>query len=114
MLKKTLIFAVALAIAISPLLPSVFADSGSWGTPVATAAWDYDYFRVERLKLDSDTSAPYAFNDVVFVAKTAESCEYPDLCDQVDLTIFKDGESLEIASVSDVVTDAFSQTAQDG
>ena len=114
MLKKTLIFAVALAIAISPLLPRVFADSGEWGTPVATAAWDYDYFRVERLSLDSDTSGPYTFNDVVFVVKTAESCDETSLCDQVDLTIFKDGESLEIASVSDVVTDAFSQTAQDG
>ncbi|MFA4846129.1 MAG: hypothetical protein WC654_06250 [Patescibacteria group bacterium] len=114
MLKKTLIFTVAFAIAISPLLPTVFADSGEWGTPVATAAWDYDYFRVERLKLDYDTSAPYAFNDAVFVAQTAKSCEYPDLCEQVDLTIFKDGEALEIASVSDSVTDTFWHTAQDG
>ncbi len=114
MLKKTLILAVALAIALSPLLPTVFADSGSWSTPVATAAWDYDYFRVERLKLDADTSGPYAFNDAVFVVKTAESCEYPDLCEQVDLTIFKDGEALEVASVDDSVTDAFWQTAQDG
>lgn len=114
MLKKTLIFAVALAIALSPLLPTVFADSGSWGTPVATAAWDYDYFRVERLKLDADTSGPYAYNNAVFVVATAESCEYPDLCEQVDLTVFKDGETLELASVDNSVTDAFWQTAQDG
>ncbi|MBI4437496.1 hypothetical protein HY631_00930 [Candidatus Uhrbacteria bacterium] len=114
MLKKTLILAVAVAIGVSPLLPSVFADSGAWQTTVATAAWDYDSFRVERLALDAGASGPYAFNDAVFVAATAQACSDPDACEQVDLTIFKDGVSLEIASVSDSVTDAFWQTAQDG
>ncbi|MBI5793554.1 hypothetical protein HZA87_00485 [Candidatus Uhrbacteria bacterium] len=114
MLKKILIFAVVLATLVSPLLPRVFADSGAWKTSVAASAWDYDYFRVERLKLDSGTSGPFAFNDAMFVVKTAESCEYPDVCGQVDLTIFKDGGALEVASVDNAVTDAFAQTAQDG
>jgi hypothetical protein len=113
MLKKTLIAAVALAIAISPLLPRVFADSGEWGATVATAAWDYDYFRVERLSLEDDVSGPYAFNDAVFVVSQAQSCDDVELCEQVDLAIFKDGESLEVTSVDERVTDAFVQTAQD-
>ncbi|PJE76923.1 hypothetical protein COV05_01875 [Candidatus Uhrbacteria bacterium CG10_big_fil_rev_8_21_14_0_10_48_16] len=113
MIKKTLILAVAIAIGVSPLLPRVFADSGEWSNNVAEAAWDYDYYRVERLAF-GDMSGPYDFNDAVFVTKTAESCAYPELCDLVDMTILKDGESFEITDVGEQVTDVFWYTAQDG
>jgi hypothetical protein len=113
MLKKTLILAVAIAIGVSPLLPRVFADSGSWTSTVASAAWDYDYYRVERLAL-TQVSGPYDFNDAVFVTSVAESCEFPDLCDRLDLTIFKNGEALEIESVGGRLSSAFWHTAQDG
>ncbi len=114
MLKKTIILAIAVAIGVSPLLPRVFADSGAWNPTVASAAWDYDSFSVERLALDADTEGPYQFNDAVFVTNTAKDCEFPELCNEVDLTIFKDGKSLEIANVTNRVTEAFWHTAQDG
>jgi hypothetical protein len=113
MLKKLLIISIAAMIGVSPLLPRVFADSADWNTVVAQAAWDYDYYRVERLKLD-DTTGPLEYNDVVYFTQTAQSCDYSETCDLVDLTILKDGESLEIASVSDSVTGDFWSIAQDG
>jgi hypothetical protein len=114
MLKKTIILAVAIAIAVSPLLPRVFADSGAWDPILANAAWDYDSYRVERLALDSNIEGPYQFNDALFVVKTSESCEYPTTCETVDMTMFKDGEELEIVDVTNRVTEAFWHTAQDG
>ncbi|NQV90382.1 hypothetical protein HQ487_03155 [Candidatus Uhrbacteria bacterium] len=112
MLKKTLILAVAIAIGVSPLLPRVFADSAEWNALVADAAWDYDYYQVERLTLDAQ-SGPYDYNDAVFVTSTAGSCEYPDICDLIDMTIFKNGESFEIQDVEKGVTNDFWYTAQD-
>ena len=87
MLKKSLIAAFAIAVGVSPLVPSLFADSGSFSTNLATAAWDYDYFGVERLDLDDDISGPDQFADTVFLTQTSELCEYAELCDLVDLTI---------------------------
>ncbi len=113
MLKKSLIAAFAIAVGVSPLVPSLFADSGSFSTNLATAAWDYDYFGVERLDLDDDISGPDQFADTVFLTQTSELCEYADLCDLVDLTILKNGESMTIEGVDDSVTDTFWQTAQD-
>lgn len=113
MLKKTIILTFALAIALCPLLPKVFADSGAWKPTVANAAWDYGTYRVERMALDSDVEGPYQFNDSVFVVKTAESCLSPDTCEIVDMTMLKNGKSLEINDVTDRVTDAFWHTAQD-
>jgi hypothetical protein len=111
MLKKSLILAVAVAILVSPLLPRVFADSGSWSNTIASAAWDYDYFRVERLALD-DVTGPYDFNDAVFVTDVSASCGYD--CSLVDMTIFQDGEAFEIKNVDQQVASAFWHTAQDG
>ena len=113
MLKKIVILAVAVAIGVSPLLPRVFADSGSWSNTVASAAWDYDFYRVERLAL-GDVTGPYDFNDAVFVTEVAESCDYEESCEMVDMTIFQDGEAFEIESVDERVTSAFWHTAQDG
>lgn len=113
MLKKFLLFAFFVAIGVSPLLPRVFADSGASGGIIAEAVWDYNYFRVKRLSLDS-VSGPYDFNDTVFVTSAAASCQYPDSCDLVDVLIFDDGKSFEIEGVDERVTEAFSHTAQDG
>lgn len=113
MLKKFLLFALFVAMGVSPLLPRVFADSGASGSIIAEAVWDYDYFRVKRLSLD-DTSGPYDFNDTVFVTSAADSCQYSDSCNLVDVLIFKDGTSFEIENVDERVTEAFSHTAQDG
>ncbi len=113
MLKKSLILAVAVAILVSPLLPRVFADSGAWSNTVASAAWDYDFYHVERLSLD-EVSGPYDLNDAVFVTKTSDSCEYEESCEMVDMTIFQDGEAFEIEGVDERVASAFWHTAQDG
>ena len=113
MMKKILILAVAVAIGVSPLLPRVFADSGSWTNTIASAAWDYDFYRVERLALDQ-VSGPYDFNDAVFVTKPSDSCEYEESCEMVDMTIFQDGEAFQIDGVDQRVSSAFWHTAQDG
>jgi len=114
MLKKSLIAAFAIAVGISPLVPHLFADSGSFSTNLATAAWDYDYYNVERLDLHEDVSGPSRYADTVFLTQVSELCEFPELCDLVDLTILKDGESLTIEGVDDSITNPFWQTAQDG
>jgi hypothetical protein len=101
MMKKILILAVAVVIGVSPLLPRVFADSGTWTHTIASAAWDYDFYRVERLAQDT-VSGPYDFNDAVFVM------------DGSDMTIFQNGEALGIVGVDQGVISAFWHTAQDG
>jgi hypothetical protein len=113
MLKKSLIAAFAIAVGISPLVPSLFADSGSFSTNLATAAWDYDYYNVERLDLNDDVSGPHQFADTVFLTQVSELCEFPELCDLVDITILKDGESLNVEGVDDSIANPFWQTAQD-
>ncbi len=113
MLKKSLIAAFAIAVGISPLVPQLFADSGSFSTTMATAAWDYDYYNVERLDLNDDVSGPHQFADTVFLTQVSSLCEFPELCDLVDITILKDGESLTMEGVADSVSNPFWQTAQD-
>lgn len=112
MMKKLLILSMAVATALSPLLPRVFADSENWSTPIAAAVWEYDYYRVEQLSL-KNVSGPYGFNDGVFVTSTAKACTQTENCELVDLTMFKDGETLEIDSVSNRVTSPFWHSAQD-
>ncbi len=113
MIKKILILSVMVATAVSPFLPRVFADSASWNTNVASAAWDYDYYRVERLASDpvSDLSEVH---QMVFTSSEAASCYSSDICVLVDLTIFQNGQSFKIQDVDQQVTDLFWQTAQDG
>src|SRR3989338_5634239 len=113
MIKKILILSVMVATAVSPFLQRVFADSASWSTNVASAAWDYDYYRVERLVSDpvSDLSEVH---QMVFITSEAASCHSLDTCVLVDLTIFQNGQSFKIQDVDEQVTDIFWQTAQDG
>jgi hypothetical protein len=113
MLKKMLILAVLVATAISPMLPRVFADSASWNTSVANTAWDYDYYRVERLAL-SDVADTYKVNETVFITNEAAGCHSLDICTLVDVTIFQNGQSLKIQNVDEHVGDIFWQKAQDG
>jgi hypothetical protein len=113
MLKKTIILTFAIAIAVSPLLPRVFADSGEWKQTVANAVWDYGTYRIERVALESDAQGPFQFDDAVFLAETSESCESVETCKLVDMTMLKDGKSFGINDVDDRVTDAFWHSAQD-
>ncbi len=114
MFKKTLIIAFVLAIGVSPLVPRLFADSGSFTTTLANAAWDYDFYSVERLDLDEGISGPYQFAHTVFLSQTSASCEFEDLCDLVDLTILREGDSMTVTGVDDSILDPFWQSAQDG
>lgn len=113
MVKKILILAVLVATAISPMLPRVFADSASWTTSVANAAWDYDYYRVERLALEDVLDLSQA-QEMVFTTSEAASCQSSETCVLVDLTIFQNGQSFKIQDVDEQVTDIFWHTAQDG
>jgi hypothetical protein len=112
LLKKPLVIAVLVAVLVSPLLPSAFADSGAWNNSIAEAAWDYDNYKVQRLSND-ESAGPYKFAGVVFTTKTSESCEYADNCDLVDLTILSNGQELVVEGVDDRLTQAFWHTAQD-
>ena len=112
LLKKPLMIAVAIAVLVSPLLPSAFADSGSWSSTIAEAAWDYDNYKVQRLDLDQ-AAGPYKFAGVVFTTETSTSCAYADNCDLVDVTIYQGGQELVIEGVDDRLTQAFWHMAQD-
>lgn len=113
MLKKSLIVAIALAIGVSPLLPRVFADSGAWSNTIATSAWDYGTYTVERLSL-SEQSDVYNYEDAVFVTTESSACDDPTVCELVDVTLFAHGEFMTLEAVSSDITDAFSHKAQDG
>jgi hypothetical protein len=113
LLKKPLLIALAIAVFVSPLLPSVFADSGAWKNTMAEAAWEYDRYRVQRLNL-GDMNGPYQFAGVTFMTTASDQCQYEESCDLVDLTIFDNGEQFTIEGVADSVTRNFWHTAQDG
>ena len=110
-LKKPLVIAIAVAVLVSPLLPSAFADSGEWENTMAEAAWDYDLFEVHRLDLEGE--GPYQFADTVFTTEASVNCEYSDNCDLVDVTILSNGDSLVIEGVADTILSDFWHTAQD-
>ena len=113
-MKKLLISLIAVTIAVSPLVPRLFADSGSWESTQAEAAWDYDYFAVERLALEDGVRGPFSFADTVFLTKDSIACEFDYACDLVDLTIVNNGQTIEVTGVSDSIEDPFWHMAQDG
>lgn len=110
-LKKPLVIAIALAVLVSPLLPRVFADSGEWENTMAEAAWDYDFYRVQRLDLDG-VSGPYEFANTVFVSEEAASCGNYG-CELVDITILDEGQEYLIENVADSIESDFWHLAQD-
>jgi hypothetical protein len=113
-LKKTLIFTILLAVAVSPFIPSVKATDGQWGTATATDSWDYNLYRVERLSFGKTVQGPFEFNDGVFLTEQAKSCKYPSTCELVDTTFMKNGSALKVANVAKRVTSPFWHTGQDG
>lgn len=113
-LKKPLFLALLIAVAVSPFIYSAHANDGQWGSAVASAVWDYDLYRVERLSFGQTAKGPFEFNDGVFVSEQAKSCKYPDACQVVDLTFLQGGKALRVADVNPRVTDAFWHSAQDG
>lgn len=113
-LKKPLLFALLLAVAVSPLIPFVRANDGQWKSPVAVATWDYDLYRVDRLSFGKTIQGPFEFNDGVFLTEQAASCKYPATCTASDLTFLKDGKTLRVSDVQPRVSSAFWHSAQDG
>ncbi len=113
MLKKSITILAVLAIAVSPLLPSAQADDGSWHSVIAESSWDYDFYRVQQVAFDKNVSDLHELGDAVFVTQTSELCEYEDLCNQVDVTVFKDGSSRTISGVDNRITSPFWHLAQD-
>ncbi len=113
-LKKTLIFTMLIAVAVSPFIPSAKATEGQWGTANGTDTWDYDLYSVERLSFGKTAQGPFEFNDGVFVTEQAKSCKYPAICDLVDMTLMKNGSALRVSNVSQRVTSPFWHSGQDG
>ncbi len=103
MLKKALVFAFIVAVGISPFLPKVFADNGEWHSSVADKAWEYDTHSVQRLALGEGVEGPYNFADTVFFTKKANNCSSNLDCDQVDLSIVKHGDMMNISDVNESV-----------
>jgi hypothetical protein len=111
-LKKPLVIAIAVAVLVSPFLPSAFADSGEWSDTMAEAAWDYDFYQVQRLELEG-VDGPYQFADVLFVTEGSDKCEFEESCNLVDVTILSDGQEFLIEGVADTIESDFWHTAQD-
>ena len=101
-----------LAVLVSPVLPSAFADNGAWqSAPIAEASWDYDMYRVQRLAFAQPTDGPFAYSGAVFVSQKSQSCVF-DACDRVDVSLFKNGNTLTIGNVNDDITSEFWHKAQ--
>lgn len=113
-LKKSVIFAMLVAVAVSPFIPSAKATDGQWGTATAEANWKYDLYTVERLSFGKTVQGPFEFNDGVFVTEQAKSCKYPDICTVVDTTFLKNGSTLRVNDVSKRVESPFWHSGQDG
>lgn len=111
MLKKTLILGALIAIAVSPILPSVHADAGQWKDWIAEASWDYDQYKVERLATVSDMQGPFELGGAVYFTQPAKSCK-GIVCDKVDVTVYADGKSYLIADVNDQISQKDWATAQ--
>lgn len=101
MFKKTLITIATLAMAVQPVMPSaVQADSGTWSTIQATAAWTYDDYKVERLDFGtSDFNGPLSLGDNVVVAKAAGTCTTDAGCERYDLYVLRDGMAMFVGNV---------------
>ncbi len=113
-LKKTLIFTMLLAVAVSPFIPQVKATDGQWGVATASDSWDYDLYSVEKLSFGKTVQGPFEFNDGVFVTEQAKSCKYPATCELFDVTFLKNGSALSVKNVSKRVTSPFWHSGQDG
>lgn len=92
MLKKTLIFALVLTTAISPIIPTVHATDADFQPLITQSSWDYGNYRVEKLALDSKDIIQ-SFAGVTYFSRSAASCVDVATCDAVDLTILQDGKS---------------------
>lgn len=112
MLKKSLIFAVITAILISPFLPRVNANSGEWHSAISDKVWDYGSYKVERLAFEPGVQGPYDFSDTVFFTKEANGCASKDICRQVDISIAKQGDILNISDVNEDIVSRFWHLSQ--
>jgi hypothetical protein len=104
MLNKLIVFAVVVMAFVSPFLPKVMANYGYWYNTISDKVWEYDSHTVERLAFRRDVQGPYNFSDNVFFADEAKKCSTRLECNQVDISIVKNGELLEINDVNEDIT----------
>ncbi len=112
-LKKILFFSLLTTVAVSPLIPLVKATDGQWQPTVASATWNYDLYRVDRLSFDTNVQGPFKQNGTVFVAQSAKSCLKTTPCLRSDLTLLQNGNGLNITDATSTVTSPFWSIAQD-
>ncbi len=103
MLKKTLIFGALIAMALSPLLPTVRADAGSWTDLTSEASWDYGSYQVSRLASVSSMQGPFELGGVVYFTQPVQNAK-TGVYDKVDVTIVKNNQRLLIKDVNDSIT----------
>src|SRR3989339_912050 len=103
MLKKSLIFSALIALALSPLLPSVRADEGQWTDLTSEASWDYSSYQVARLASVSTMQGPFKLGGVVYFTQPAQSCQ-AGICDKIDVTIVQNNQRFTLKDVNDSLT----------
>lgn len=112
MTKKFAFSAIALLTAVSPFL-SVNAGNGDWNAAVATAAWNYGDYRVERLAFADDAIGPFNLGPFAVVAEPVDSCK-PNDCDLYDLRLLRDGRTFLVPNVPGAALDAQRFAVNDG
>lgn len=101
MQKKTLLLAVVgAALVANPLFSLVRAGTGAWERLMASAAWSYDGYRVERLTpFKSGTIGPISLGDVSLIAEPSDMCGPSVPCDRYDATLLNGGMKTELENI---------------
>ncbi len=114
MLKKTLIFTLLVAAAISPFLPRAFANVNDWKMPIVDRLWNEPTFRVDRLALPNGVSEPMKRNGVAFISNTSSQCADLGICDKIDLSILMNGKLQSVNGVDQQFLNPSFAVAQKG
>ncbi len=104
MSKKLFVLAALVAVAFTPFARSTQATSGNWDTLIASAAWSYDGYRVERLTYSADTVGPINMGNSVIVAEPADSCEASG-CDLYDVSFLDSGMKFSLSDLPSDILD---------
>ncbi|OGL66947.1 hypothetical protein A2856_00390 [Candidatus Uhrbacteria bacterium RIFCSPHIGHO2_01_FULL_63_20] len=104
-MKKPLILTLlGAALVAVPFTGSVRADAGGFRPIMATSAWNYGAYRVEKLAFSERAVGPFTIKDSVFVAEPEDGCLAN--CQLYTLNLIKDGS---VKAIPHVPASAFSE-----
>ena len=96
MIKKILLFAMALALVVP--LQSGQASRPQWETLEASNVWNYNSYRVRKLMLPPVVEGPFNLGDNVLVQTVASTCVNAS-CGQRDAYILRNGSAIHVPNV---------------